>query len=560
MTDLAPVGFGGVVSVALLTSSVFLVAMWRRRTEPLARPLLGVAAVSVLSVLVQFALVEDLLRKTGTEVWILSVYTASLPVLGLWVYFTFQYTGRGRQVTVSIAGAIGAMVGVTLLTVVFAPQIWPGRGNELVNAVTAVSTLLVQALTVVSVFTLLDETMRAPGYLYREALAHAGGVLLFGAAPFVASIYREPVAFPVVVTLSSLLFLVSITRYALFETLPVARVAGRDRVFNEIADPVIVVDRKATVKDLNPAAGACFGLDRSAAVGRPLGEAVQGPTDPELIAETGAPVHVEMADGRTLSVTADRVTDSRDRLFGYLLLYRDVTDRRDRERRLGVLNQLLVGAVRDRMEGVAATAATLTQGNGGRHEPESVGEEVWQTTTELTELVTRAREVERALTTDGAGESELVEAVRTAAADDAVASLDLPDDGSRVAVRRSLLDTVLGLTLGDVFPGTPVEAAVTAEGDSPTVRVSPAGGPPDDTGRSRPRGGPDGPTGPVDEFAVELAGVAVEHAGGSLTVLDSEYRGRSVVVRFPSADSSCESATGNTGTDQAETDRLEGVQ
>jgi hypothetical protein len=49
MTDPAAAGFGLAAGAALLASGVFLLSMWRRRSEPMAPPLLGLAAVAVLS-------------------------------------------------------------------------------------------------------------------------------------------------------------------------------------------------------------------------------------------------------------------------------------------------------------------------------------------------------------------------------------------------------------------------------------------------------------------------------------------------------------------------------
>jgi len=522
MTELTTVAFGVATAVAIVTSGAFLASMWVRRAEPLALPLLGVAGVSLLAVVVDFTVVENVLYETGSEFWIFFVYVASFTAMGIWVYFTFQYTGRGRRLTRLVAATIAVVVGLTLLTAVAADVLWPDRGDQIISVVTGISTLVVQALTIVSVFMLLGETVEASSHLFREALAHTAGILTLGFAPFVANLYQEPIAFPVMVAASSGCFLVAIHRYSLFETLPVARVAGRDRVVNEIADPVVVVDRSGTVQDLNPAAERCFGIERQAAVGGRLEAVVPGPTEPAVIAETGEPVPLETADGRTLTVTVDRVTDSREQLFGYLLVYRDITERRERERRLGVLNQLLVGAVRDRMESVAATSATLDRAGGDDAEVEAVGEKIWTTATELTELVTRTRDVERAMTAGTGGTADLG-AVVTAAVDGVEGvTLDLPEESCELAASESLLQTTLAILVTDVFRGAPVDVIVAVEDGEPIVRISPSGDGGDADEHRR-----------IDEFAVELAGLAVEHAGGGLTVLDSAPQGRGVVVRLP---------------------------
>ena len=519
MTDPSTLAFVAATAVALLTSGAFLASMWRRRAEPLALALLGVAAVSVLAVAVDFTLVRDVLHESSSEFWIFFVYLVSLVGMGLWVYFTFQYTGRGRRVTILVATAVVGAIVLTVVTAVLSNGVWGDGGDDVVNVVTGISTLSVQALTIVSVFMLVGETVETDSRLFREALAQAGGILTLGFAPFLSGVYQAPIAFPVMVTISSCLFLVAIHHYALFETLPVARVAGRDRVINEIADPVVVVDRGGVVQDLNPAGEACFGTSRSAAVGQPLAAVVPGPNEPAVIAGTGDPIPLQTRDGRTLTVSVDRVADSHGRLFGYMLVYRDITDRRERERRLGVLNQLLVGAVRDRMETVAATARRCCCEDPDATDP---AEKIWGITTELTELVTRTRDVERAITEAGDGSADLTAALSSVAAADDGISLILPDADCSVAMDAELLETAIAILLADVFGDTPVDVAVTVEDDVAVLRITPTDGATLPARRRR-----------IDEFALELAGLAVEDAGGSLTVLDSDPQGRGVVVRLP---------------------------
>jgi signal transduction histidine kinase len=87
--------------------------------------------------------------------------------MGLWVYFTFRYTGRGRRVTTLVAVSILAMVGLSVLTAVLGELAWPNHSVELTNLVTGTSAVLVQALTIVSVFALVDETIQGNQYLFR---------------------------------------------------------------------------------------------------------------------------------------------------------------------------------------------------------------------------------------------------------------------------------------------------------------------------------------------------------------------------------------------------------
>jgi PAS domain S-box-containing protein len=154
-----------------------------------------------------------------------------------------------------------------------------------------------------------------------------------------------PLAFPLTplaLGVSSLLVVLAIRRYRLFEVQPVAR---RD-VIEASGDAVIVADVEDLVVDLNPAAAALLGSPREALCGQPLGAVLArlGPVEPahafERILEavrSGAPARsheLETGDGRILEASTGIPHDARGRRAGSFVVLRDRSKERRAERLL----------------------------------------------------------------------------------------------------------------------------------------------------------------------------------------------------------------------------------
>ena len=422
-------------AVALLASVVFLGVMARHREEPTARPLLALAVALVVGagahlVLVEFAPVRSLFGSgvwsTGFAdgLWLLLAYDLGAVVALTWFLFALGYTGRGGFETPVATGAVGAL----LLALVganagFAGLAGPlGVGARPLNVAVGVVLVLATALALIGAFLVLTVAARHRVFPAGQTAAVLGGVGVVLAGPFAATTADAPATTPLGITAASVCFSVAVVRYRLFETLPVATVVGRDRVGDEIAEGVLVVDAERRLRDLNPAAETLFDIEPTAAVGDSLERVAPGLPDPETLVD-GDPVDVRVGSGdessRVASVAADPVTDAQGRRVGYLLVCRDVTARRARAQRLGVLTQLVAGVTRDRMRAVAdaadeAVAAESSpdespgEGPSGDRSPgeepptvESAADRAWETSTRLAALVARVRDVDRALADRG---------------------------------------------------------------------------------------------------------------------------------------------------------------
>lgn len=495
--------------VGLLATATFVAVVWVRRREPTAKPLLGVAfvtfagAVAVASVVhleAAWAL-ADAMTGLGDDSWLVLAYVYTVLALGLWVPFGLQYTGRGDRVAAGIIILVAVLV-VAMIAPLVAGTL-PGVASQitLANMVAFVALFTIGALATVSLFVVIEESLTLGRRQLAAALLLGIGVVALGSAPVVATVTGLPGGFAVLLGTAGIAISGAVVATDLFETLPVVREVGRDRVIHDLANAVLVVDRRGTIRDLNPAAVRAFDVDRANALGLPAAALLPGDRSIDAFLGTEESTPIQTTTGRDLSVTATRLTDNRDRPVGAILVCRDVTARRDRERRLGLLNQLLVGALREEMDAVMdgaqamqSTAQERTDSQPGETAPQeqadqaAIAADIWTRADELITLVARAREIEQALQTatarahdssqntakrpsDGQENSHAQSATELPPVIEAVAECHSTDPSvptpahhtPPTAVSRPLLEAILATVLDRCTDATTVHVAARAE-------------------------------------------------------------------------------------------------
>ncbi len=537
--SVAPVGHLAIGILAVVVAGALAASLWPRRDEATARSLLGVALALLLGSLLYLlvagpngaAVVRDLIgRESPDLLWVVLGAATSVVAGGLWSLFAFRYTGRDRRSIRAVAAGVGLLsLGSIVVSVRAATA---GPSVALVDALT-VGYLLVGFLATVGVFLLLWASVGTNAFPVREPLLLSGGVVVLLSGVHVAQVFGRPVLYPASIALAGGAFLLPVRRYPIFETLPAARVAGRDRVVDELADGVVVGDRLGTVQDLNPAATRLFGVAAEAATGRPVTAVLDQRIDPDEVVASQEPIRVETG-GRTVEVTGSPVTDRRDRSFGTVLLCTDVTERRTREEQLTLLSRFVADVVDDRMADVAADAAAVTGGTATADET-AVADRVWSRTTELTTLVAHAREIEQAIA-DGEGATagtdlrprihEAVEQAADGADGDTVERVvDPPETSLSADLSATLFETVVKLVVEDTAERATDRVTVDATAEPPTIRVSAE--PTASTDRSG--------TGRTDDVTIPVVRLAVEQIGGTVSVTRDGDR-RRVTVEFPPSD------------------------
>lgn len=531
------------VSVAaVVASAVFVLRVWRHRTDPLARPLVAVALTLLVGALVHLAVVDLAPVRDAVGIqwgptdtiggpWLLVAFDLPAVVGGLWFLFALQYTGRDRATSPIAVAAVGLLLFCLVAPTVAFAALGPALGvpPASLNALLGITLVLAESLALIGVFLILATTLDHRAFPTGQTALFTLAVSAVLAVPFVATTLRIPVATPAGIAISAILFTGVIAHYRVFETVPVASVVGRDRVVDEMAAGVVLVGSDGRIRDCNPKAASLFDLERTRSVGDPLETAVPSLPDPRTVVSAG-PTDVRTASGLILSVTADPVTDERERTLGHLLVCRDVTEQRRREHRLGVLTQLLAGATQRELDDVADLAAGIAD---GKRDAERGGDRIHETATGVATLVARVRDIEQALA--GRMESEqptadvaaILSELRASVAADVEESLSAsvpPVDGDP-GLLTAILETIV--TSAAVADDPTVRVAETDE--AVVVTITPL-----ETGERS-----------LGDLAVRIARRATAHTDWRVRAADGPPRSR-VIVSLPVAQAA--RAAGGEGT------------
>jgi len=156
---------------------------------------------------------------------------------------------------------------------------------------------------------------------------------------------------------------VGLFRKDLLAVAPATRKLGRETVVTDMDDEVVILDDGGRVVDLNPAAERLLGTTTDEAVGEPLtsvhpslGEALADCCTGQMELELDEAVGVRYYDARVSTLGGTYETAS-----GRVVSLRDVTDRRQREQRLDVLNRLLRHNLRNEMNVVGGNVELLAE-------------------------------------------------------------------------------------------------------------------------------------------------------------------------------------------------------
>ena len=442
-----------VLAVGAAVGTVYLIAaLWRHRGAPGANwflVVLGLQAVYTALYGVGF-LVTDPALRAATEIgfwvtfsWIGMAFSA----------FAVTYTGRADVLRTWPFVVTGVALVILTVLIPLAPLsglVWEGFTVVETAGVAGVTyergpvlflSFLLNAVTTAGSTVLLFDTVVSYGPLYRrEATAVAlsvvppsVGATLWTLGLPAGGLNLMPVLALPHVLLDGYAYLAS----DLFEFDPATRRASERAAVDELATPVVVVDRERRVVRLNETAvetltdgreAAADGTgplrSASAALGEPLATLGLG-FDPAEPPET-----VELRVGgrrRTFGVTASPLTDTTDTQVGYTLVLQDITAERRRRQRLGVLNRVLRHNLRNDLSVVQLYAEQLVE--TGRGETPELAATIGAQADGLLELGEKARRAADALDTEGDRRSIPVAAIIAEAVDDGEA---VTDDGETV--------------------------------------------------------------------------------------------------------------------------------
>jgi PAS domain S-box-containing protein len=333
---------------------------WLRRDRPGAAPLTVFVVTASCWALVQgLALAAGDLEATRFWTRVGLVLSAVIPLT--WLVTVLEYTGQDRWLSTPRLAALG------LEPLAFALLVWtnsPAGGHDVVW--TTGRRLFVDGVSVYAVdWGLAFWAHQVASYLF----VLAGGVLLLQQIVGTTALYRSQstallaaIALPMIANALAVFRLVpqpidptavgyvltgvvlawAMFRSSLFSLSPLTRELGREEAIADLDDRVLVLDGDDRIVDANPAAAALLGAPQNDLIGNPLQRFL--PDLAAALAADGPTEDLELDHGGKLRYFDARVSElsrARGTVEGRLVSLRDVTERRQREQRLDVLNRLL---------------------------------------------------------------------------------------------------------------------------------------------------------------------------------------------------------------------------
>lgn len=437
-------------AAALLIATALTRSAWNRRSRPGARALAtvgGLLTLGSIAFIIMFVYPE---RYQG--LWIVTLYNTSGFVAVFAFLFAIRFTGRGQWLTRSVRTLLISLP-IILLVVSFLPfelgVETTSQAGLLAQRVIGLVSDVLTPLYAIAAAILLWAAISRDAVPYGQGLLPAGSLLVLALAPILSSVFAHSERiFPVVLLLAGGGLLTTLRWYRPLEQLPVARPVVQSRIVDELSEPVVAIDRKDRVVDLNTAAEETFGCDQPAVVGRPVrrifDDAVRAHEERQLI---------RVSDG-VLTVISETISDTDGAPLGTVLLFRDATDQRLRERQTRMLTDFLSEVIGGQLNEIARLASSVEKQDSRnasgvtpsdtRGDPEAMGERIRTRGDLLLAVGKRAREMKQALAeTPLEASSDLLSGVRAATTHSSIQvdehTIQAAGESYTVAVPQSLV-------------------------------------------------------------------------------------------------------------------------
>jgi len=261
---------------------------WRKRSHSGAKELCAILAM--VGWWCGFYAIELASTDLSAELFLARVeYIGIVSIPVFWLVFVLSYTGRGAWLTTPRLAALGIIPLATLLLVwtndyhgLFYTQVGQldQGGLRLMDADHGPAfwfhTIYSYSLVAVATWLMIAFLVRRPSLYRAQAAALLTGTLapwvanvvfLAGLSPF-PDIDLTPLGFAVL----GVAITYAIIGFRFLDLVPVAR----EKIMENMADGVIVLDDRARVVDLNPMALNIMGLPISQVIGKPIDELAAG--------------------------------------------------------------------------------------------------------------------------------------------------------------------------------------------------------------------------------------------------------------------------------------------
>ena len=380
---------------------------WFQRGRPGAK-VLGVFAVAASGWVVAEGMTVARRDVSTMEFWAQVSITLSLVIPLAWLVLVFAYTGRIDRLSDPIVGTL------FVVAIALAVLVWTNASHGLVWTDSDVTFL--EELDVLSLeFGLAFWGMQVFAYLlYTAGAAHVArllvrtheleqlqGTALLGAIslPVFANLVFMFGIFPAGLNPTAIasVLTASIVAAVMFQTelhsvAPMAREMGREAVLTELDDAIFILDERHHLVDANPAGELLLGVSREEAMGQPLAEFLPDLEEALETTEGRADVELEREGKRRyFDVQTSALSRGYSAFSGTVVSLRDVTERRQRQQRLDVMNRLLRHNVRNELNLVRGRIELAVR----EIEDETAIERLEEATTTVDSIVDRSNKVGR---------------------------------------------------------------------------------------------------------------------------------------------------------------------
>jgi len=333
---------------ALATLSVFIIT--RQRSAPgsfvLSAMLLGMFIWGF-----SYALTWAFVSPEHKIFWLKIMYLGVVMVPGFFLTFTLFITHRDHWITFRNIILLLIEPVIILMLVWFKPQVVfadinivtvPQNGYSIMQVVRGswfwINSIYSYAVMLLSVLLLISSYRTANSFFKRQYLI----ILLGSIIPFLFSIYTQTknIAFndldlaPVTFGISGIIYAYVIFRHQFMDLVPVAR----GRLIENMSDGVIVLDVQGRIVDINPAMENFLGAPPSSFIGKNISEALNIWSESTEHLLTGLDTRTELRlsnkTSRYLDLRVTPLYGNDQNLSGRLIIFRDITDRKEVEKDL----------------------------------------------------------------------------------------------------------------------------------------------------------------------------------------------------------------------------------
>lgn len=324
----------------------------------------------------------------------------------LWVIFTLVYTGQTewlsrRMVSVlaiepilfallvlsnSRHGFVFEISGVTETAAGTVPVVVLGAGYYL-------HMIYSYMLVAAGIGFLLIAVARTPDvYRTRSTMLICGTVpTLFANAIFSLQLSWGPFPgldpTPLALLLTAGVFGLAVFQFDLLDRTPIAR----KRLLDEMGDGMIVLDPDGSIRDANEIATEILDLNGNSEQPLTTIEYAEGDSSGEILDSLDGSTITESISGReqTYDISCSVLTDNAGDVVGYVISFRNVTERRRYEQRLEVTQRVLRHNLRNDINVIRAYADLIEQ--NGETDPEQAAQQIIATTEDLASVSDKTR-------------------------------------------------------------------------------------------------------------------------------------------------------------------------